>query len=525
MEAHGEHGPGEGHSGCCGCTDCGSSDTSGVSRRDFLKGGGVALGGLAMTGLTWSSLSAAEGEAPAAPARKPLVVKCILTYESPRPRPQSSWRNWGGVHGDEAAGKEAARIRGELKKLSGDADFPLTFLDVSAAKSPADVQKAVAEAGEADVVVVYAAGGWTSMFDAVAKSGKHVIFFMRHKSGPVYLWYEILSPRYLRQHTDKLATTGIDYQDAVVDSSAELLWRLRALCGLKNALGTRIIAIGGPGGWGPGGRKAPDDAREKWKLDIRTVSYKDLAKLLEAAMKDDAARKSARQRAEEYLKDPSVKLETKKEYVENCFLLEQVFLGLMREAEAPALTVHHCMGAIMPISKTTACLTLTLLNDAGYMAFCESDFVAIPAGILLSMISGKPPFLHNPTWPHDGVITLAHCTAPRKMDGKTLEPVRIVTHFESDFGAAPKVEMRKGQKLTHVISDFAMSRWVGLSSEIVDAPFLPICRSQIDVAYKVSDETLLENMHGFHWETVYGDYLREVGYALKKTPIAWECLG
>jgi hypothetical protein len=111
------------------------------------------------------------------------------------------------------------------------------------------------------------------------------------------------------------------------------------------------------------------------------------------------------------------------------------------------------------------------------------------------------------------------------MDGRRLEPVRIVTHFESDYGAAPKVEMPKGQKLTHIIPDFAAQRFAGLIGTILDAPFLPICRSQIDVTYDVPDEVLVENMRGFHWETVYGDYLREYGYALKKIPIEWKVLG
>jgi hypothetical protein len=31
-------------------------------------------------------------------------------------------------------------------------------------------------------------------------------------------------------------------------------------------------------------------------------------------------------------------------------------------------------------------------------------------------------------------------------------------------------------------------------------------------------------MPGFHWMTCYGDYTREIGYALKKIPIAWEPL-
>ena len=71
------------------------------------------------------------------------------------------------------------------------------------------------------------------------------------------------------------------------------------------------------------------------------------------------------------------------------------------------------------------------------------------------------------------------------MDGKTLEPARIMTHFESDYGAAPKVEMHKGQVVTNIAPDFKAERWMGLSGEIVDHPFLPICRAQIDVRFDV----------------------------------------
>lgn len=346
---------------------------------------------------------------------------------------------------------------------------------------------------------------------------------MRHRSGPVYLWYEIISPRYLHQHGDPLATKGVDNGDVVVDSADELTWRLRSLCGLKNSLKTKIVAIGGASGWAT--PKAPEIAKAKWKLDIQTVSYEQLKPLLAAALADQAAVKLAAKRAAEDLDDPKVKLETEAQYVENAFLLDQVFRGIMAKAGANAITVNACMGAIMPIAKTTACLTLSPLNDAGYLAFCESDFVVIPAGILLVNIAGRPHFLNDPTYPHDGVITLAHCTSPRKLDGKNLEPVRLVTHSESDYGASPKVEMKKGQKVTNVIPDFASNRYVGFLGEIVDSPFLPICRSQIDVAYKIPDEKVALNMPGFHWETMYGDWLKEMGYALKKIPIGWEVLG
>jgi len=41
----------------------------------------------------------------------------------------------------------------------------------------------------------------------------------------------------------------------------------------------------------------------------------------------------------------------------------------------------------------------------------------------------------------------------------------------------------------------------------------------------VDDDLLAERMPGFHWMVCYGDYRREIGYALKKIPIGWENLG
>jgi len=232
----------------------------------------------------------------------------------------------------------------------------------------------------------------------------------------------------------------------------------------------------------------------------------------------------ARRKTEEYLSQPGVTLECKKEFVEGAYVMDDIFRRLMTEVGARALTLNQCMGTIMHVSDTTGCMNLTWLNDDGFVAFCESDFVVIAAGILLNGISGKPPFLHNPTYPHDGIITLAHCTAPRRMNGKDLEPARILTHYESDFGAAPKIEFTKGTKVTVINSDFSEECWLGLTGTIVDVPFLPICRSQLDLQVDGCCDKLTDKMRGFHWQMVYGDYLREVGYALSKTKIGWETL-
>jgi hypothetical protein len=145
--------------------------------------------------------------------------------------------------------------------------------------------------------------------------------------------------------------------------------------------------------------------------------------------------------------------------------------------------------------------------------------------MLAANISGRPMFLQDPCYPANHVIVGAHCTAPRKMGGATLDAARIVTHYESDYGAAPKVEMPKGTTVTNLIPGFAADRMACFAGEIVDAPFLPICRSQIVIRYSCSDRSLAERMSGYHWITFYGDYLREIEYALRRTKIKFDKLG
>jgi hypothetical protein len=105
------------------------------------------------------------------------------------------------------------------------------------------------------------------------------------------------------------------------------------------------------------------------------------------------------------------------------------------------------------------------------------------------------------------------------MDGTKLEPARILTHFESDYGAAPKVAMKLGQACTTLVPDFASRRWVGFEGTIVANPFHAIYRSQIDVKIEGDSRTLVEEMKGFHWMLAYGKHLRECGYALKKVGV------
>ena len=491
-----------------------------MTRRTFMAG--AAAGSAVLGGLSFSAIAdaAAADSVPLPKPRVPLIVKPVLVHDLPQRHEGTSWRSWGGVDSPEAAQQEVANITKELAGIKKNADFPVEFLEVSAVTDMGQMHDHP-DIAKADLLLVYGAGGG---IDAAKNFEKDVIVFQRWKSGPVYLQYEIVSPRFLRQHTDTQKVPHILPEDVVTDSLPELTWRLRSLCGLKNTRNTKIITIGGAAGWAQPAGVIPALVEKVWGFQYHDISYPELAKLIEAALANDKAVALSKKRAEEYLKIPNTTMETKMEFLEKCFLLDQVFRAIMQEADCRNLTINACMGTIMQVSKTAACMTLSTLNDDGYLAFCESDFVVIPSGVLLANICGKPVFLNDPTYPYEQIITLAHCTGPRKMDGKTYEPTRIVTHFESDYGAAPKVAYPNGTVCTNIAPDFNSQRWVGLLGKVVDAPFRPICRTQIDMQYDVPSLLLAERMPGFHWMVSYGDYMKELGYALRRVGIQWDTL-
>ena len=512
---------------CCAhcCPDCSAVPPSAaqleVSRRSFLAMGGVLMGGLSYAAFQ-SVLQAADDAAPVAmpPPRKPLIVKPVLVYDQPQPREKTSWRNWGGIHNAEAAAEEVARIKSELSAIKQRADYPVEFLETSAVNNVNQMQ-GNPDIEKCDTILLYGAG---YAINGVQNFGKNVVFFQRWRSGPVYLQYEIISPRFLRQHTDGLVFQGVDFSDVVTDKTTELDWRFRALCGLKNTMNSKIITIGGANAWSQPAGVVPERVKEIWGFEYLDINYDDVGKMIREFKADAKVMDRARKRADAYLKIPGTRLETTNDFFVYSFVLDDLFRVLMQQADTNLITVNSCMGAIMPAAETTACLTLSTLNDDGYLAFCESDFVVIPSGVLLGNITGKPVFLANPNYPHDGIITVAHCTAPRKMDGKNYDPARIVTHFESDYGAAPYVEVPLGTTTTHIAPAFNSQRWVGLKGTIDDVPFRPICRSQFDIRYEFPDDLLAKRMPGFHWMTCFGDYRKEIGYALRRVGIEWDNL-
>lgn len=451
---------------------------------------------------------------------KPLRVQPILLYATPQRQPERSWRSWGGILTEEAANKEIERITRELKAMAEKAEFPMQIFSPEKAKTEEEARRVLNS--EADITIVYAAAGSGSLLATCCPKDGSGIIFVRHRSGPIYYWYEALSVKYLQ--TDKnssetrLGKTHVD--DVVVDDCDELLWRLRAQYGVKNLLDSKIVALGGE--WGKYAADAPQFARDKFNMEIVNIPYNAIEKRIQNYLNDAKIMAQAEKWTQDYLALPETTIKTDKPFVVNAFMLYKLIKDLMWEHKTPLFTIKDCMKTVIPMAKTTACLSIGLVNDEGLFSLCESDFVALPAGILLRHISSKPVFMHNSTFPHKGVVTCAHCSAPRRMNAKRYEPTEIHTHEESDFGAAPKVKIPIGQELSFISPEYTTGRWVGMRGNVEANPFYPICRSQQDVRIQGDWKKLVSEVRDSHWLMVYGDWLKEIGYASRKLDMRWD---
>ena len=159
----------------------------------------------------------------------------------------TSWRYSGAIHTVEEMRDEEAKIRRELADFAASTDFPLEVLPLVTVQTAE--QAAAVTKGQYDVMIIYAARRDAAVVDVLAAKDKWNLMFVRHRSGPMYYMYVGVHAHVLRKTGDEFVKMGLDLHDVVVDDYAELRWRLRALSGLKNTLGKRVVVIGARSGW------------------------------------------------------------------------------------------------------------------------------------------------------------------------------------------------------------------------------------------------------------------------------------
>ncbi|MCK7524028.1 MAG: hypothetical protein MZV64_43575 [Ignavibacteriales bacterium] len=350
----------------------------------------------------WPGLSWRAGAAPAEDGWRPapLKVKPILVHEIPQRRPQTSWRSWGGIATEADARAEVGPYPGRARRPGREGRVP----DRGAARladtpGRATWPRSRTSRRPTSSSSTRPAAGWTSSTrstrPARTASSSAATSPARSTCGT-----RSSAPATSRQHTDALAVKGVDEDDVVIDSQDEILWRLRALAGLQQHHGHQDPGRRRPGRLGPAGRRRAQARRRQVEVRHR---HRALRRPGPAHPPGPRRRRGRAPGAGPGPTPTSARpgraSRPSGRSSRTAFSSTRSSGPCMKEAGCRALTINGCMGTIMPLAETSACLTLSTLNDDGYLAFCESDFVVIPSGVLLANIAGPAGVPQRPDLP------------------------------------------------------------------------------------------------------------------------------
>ncbi len=376
---------------------------------------------------------------------------------------------------------------------------------------------------DSDALIIYPVGPNGMVVRALLGFAKPTMVFIR--SGERYYTFaEIFDSRVMRMETDQVMLPYPDDVFVIYDDPEELKRAIRGIYGVYRLRRTKILYIGVPYGW----QGRFHEFRAFMKRIGLEIVFLDHDKAFEEAQ-EYLESKEGQEEVKRYLKIVEENASDVKISREGLELGVKQFIGLKYLAKkygADVVTISGCMLYGASKWRVAPCLAFSLLDDLGLLGVCEGDLSNLVAKVLLRYVANRPAVFANPSIPNRGSeAVFAHCTAPTKLLGYGSRGFKysLETHFESDTPAAIKVFFEGGHKVTLINLSFYLDKALIASGESVGFANYPICRSQIRIRFRDVKE-LYEKARGFHWSYVYGDYTRELEYAMRVLGIKYDLI-
>ncbi|MFP4362544.1 MAG: fucose isomerase [Spirochaetia bacterium] len=191
----------------------------------------------------------------------------------------------------------------------------------------------------------------------------------------------------------------------------------------------------------------------------------------------------------------------------------RVYLGMKKlvAAEKIDAVTLRCFDLVIG-EKTTGCYALAKLNDEGIVAGCEGDIVTALTMEWLKELTGKLPWMANPSriFRKSNTLVLAHCTVPFSL----VSSFTFRSHFESGVGVGIQGKV-KAEEVTLVrIGGKNLDRiWAAEGRVASTGNAADLCRTQIHVQFDDFPKDLLSDPLGNHITVIEGRF--------KETILSW----
>jgi L-fucose isomerase-like protein len=262
--------------------------------------------------------------------------------------------------------------------------------------------------------------------------------------------------------------------------------------------GLRIGLVGAPSDWLVASAPTPDVVREAWGPEVVPV---DIAEAL-ASYRRHAPDAGAALTAS--VVDGAVAVDEPHAAITAAARVHPVLADLVRVQHLDALTVR-CFDLVGEL-RTSGCLALAELNDAGITAGCEGDLPSTIAMVWTRLLLDEVPWMANPVQVNvnEQELVLAHCTVARSLTTR----YRIRSHFESGTGAAIDGALEPGPVTLVRVGGRRLDRYWLAEGESIRRPSREgLCRTQLTVRLPATAvDDLLTAPLGNHLVVVRGHH-------------------
>ena len=276
-------------------------------------------------------------------------------------------------------------------------------------------------------------------------------------------------------------------------SNEYIIDRVKSLA--KGEVKYRLGVIGKPSDWLIASAVNYDSAKRLHGIDLVDVSIDEI-----------------RTHYAESINDYNLSFDYDKDEIDKALRLHKVLEGVKTDYNLDGLTIR-CFDLLGDL-KTTACLSLALLNKEGIVATCEGDIPTMVSMHILNKITGQRGFQANPSRidVEGGKMILAHCTLPLDMADKFY----LDTHFESGIGVAVKGYLKEEKVTIFKLSRNLKDYFVASGRILRNLEESNLCRTQIEVAVDNSINYFLTRPYGNHHVVIYGDHKAEIDEYMSK---------
>ena len=197
------------------------------------------------------------------------------------------------------------------------------------------------------------------------------------------------------------------------------------------------------------GINEPGKLREKYGIELVTISYAELREVMDAMIRDRKILDEAEEMAGTVY-DKAQRSFIDKKYVSSSMVFYQAIIQLMKKHDCNAFTIEcfeFCASRLPQEWTITPCLIHTLFKDLGIPSACEGDLGALLAMQMLMLVSKKSVHLGNMFYREEGIMEINHSVPGIKMKGfgQPGLPYQLGRFVESGWGTKAVVDFMQNE--------------------------------------------------------------------------------